>query len=421
MGQEFWNSAINFVDVCIVYYTIQLIRCVLFSFAVFAFVFLLRKTVLRNRVFLKGALWSLFLPTLFIGRMRFFYENRVGVWFFSGLTELCMSHIWVGRLYLCGIFLYAVLLFYRRRKLKKMVAGMEKRNVGGTFVHVAKAPVTPSAAGLFRPVIIVPEVILKEYSEEEIRLILLHEKTHIRLGHLLFYLLWNVLRVFLWLNPLLATGTKYFREDMEEICDFVTIQKSKGKAYTYGQLLLKSMRILQAEGEAFNMYAAFAGDREYRDIRQRVKRIAGYKPYKETAAASILVAAMLYAAGAVFWMQKASYGRYTLIDYIAVYDMGTGTELISDGKALRQAVRYDESCIYIKTEAFQELIRNSTVPDEALCFYCGGYYKLPGIGGGGCCGYLEAADLEMQDLEDGILKIEYVEQVDIFGCILKML
>ena len=55
----------------------------------------------------------------------------------------------------------------------------------------------------------------------------------------------------------------YFREDMEENCDFVTIQRSRRNAYTYGQLILKSMRILQVEGEDFNMYATFTGDKEY--------------------------------------------------------------------------------------------------------------------------------------------------------------
>lgn len=49
-------------------------------------------------------------------------------------------------------------------------------------------PVTPSTMGVFRHKIVIPEIILKEYSREELQTILLHEKTHIRLGHLLFYL-----------------------------------------------------------------------------------------------------------------------------------------------------------------------------------------------------------------------------------------
>lgn len=82
-----------------------------------------------------------------------------------------------------GVFLYAALLFYRRRKLKKMVAGMEKRKVDGTVViYVTKTPVTPSTVGVFRPKIVMPEAILKGDAGKEFQTILLHEKTHIRLG-----------------------------------------------------------------------------------------------------------------------------------------------------------------------------------------------------------------------------------------------
>lgn len=414
----FWNSGINFLNACAVYYVVQLVRCVLLSFVVFAFVFALRKTVLKNRVFLKGALWSLFIPVLFIGKMKFFYENRIGVKLFSRLTVACMSHIWVCWLYLCGVFLYAALLFYRRRKLKKMVAGMEKRKVDGTVaIYVTKTPITPSTVGVFRPKIVMPEAILKGYAGKEFQTILLHEKMHIRLGHLLFYVLWDILRALLWLNPFLAVGTKYFREDMEEICDWVTIKRSGDKAYAYGQLLLKSMRVLQAESEDFNMYATFAGDKEYQSVRQRVTRIAAYKPYKGVVAVSTLVATMLCVVVAFLWTQNVSYERYNPIDSIDVYDMGTGTKLVSDGKVLREAVSYDENYIYVNAETFQELICDSNVSYENICFYCGGYYKLPGIGGGSVgFGYLATANLE-----NGILKIEYVKHEDIFEHIFKML
>lgn len=297
-----------------------------------------------------------------------------------------------------------------------MVAGMEKRKVDGTVVYVTKTPVTPSTIGVFRPKIVMPEIILKKYDSKELQTILLHEKTHIRLGHLLFYLLWDILRAVLWPNPFLATGTKCFREDMEEVCDWATIRRSEGNAYDYGQLLLKSMRLLQKESKDFNMYAAFAGDKEYQSVRQRVKRIAAYQPYKRAAAAGELIAATLCVAAAFLWTQSASYGRCNPFDRIAVYDMETGTELVSDGEALREAVSYDERYIYIHVELFQEMIKDSTISDENICFYCGGYYKLPGIGGGGDYGYLATADLE-----NGVLKIEYVKHTDIFARIFKKL
>ncbi|MBD5479148.1 MAG: M56 family metallopeptidase [Lachnospiraceae bacterium] len=416
-AQEFWNIRIRFLNLCAVYYVVQLIRCVLFSFIIFALILILRKTVLKNKVFFKGALWSLFVPVLFIGKMKFFYENRIGVKLFSRFTAMCMNHVWICWLYLCVVLLYTARLLRRRKELKRMVTGMERRMVDGTIIYVTDIPVTPSTVGAFRPKIVIPEVILKEYDRKEFQTILLHEKTHIRLGHLLFYLMWDILRVLLWLNPLFAMSTKYFREDMEEICDRVTIKRSECKAYDYGQLLLKSMMILQAESEDFNMYAAFTGNKEYRSVRQRVTRIAAYKPYKRAVAAGTLIAVVLYVTAAFLWMQHVSYGRCNPLDSIVVYDMGTGTKLISDGEALREAASYDENYIYVNTKIFQELIKDSTVSSENICFYVGGYYKLPGIGAGsGGFGYLETGDSE-----NGILKIGYEETEDILGLILKII
>ena len=152
--QEFLDRGISFLNICAIYYVIQLIRCAIVSLVPFAFVFLLRKTLLKNRVFLKGALWSLFIPVFFAGKMKFFYENTVGVILFTWWTVLLTKHVWINWLYLCVAFIFGARLICGRRKLKKLVAGMEKRNLDGNTVYVAKMPVTPSAIGVLRPKII---------------------------------------------------------------------------------------------------------------------------------------------------------------------------------------------------------------------------------------------------------------------------
>ena len=46
--------------------------------------------------------------------------------------------------------------------------------------------VTPLTVGLFAPKIVIPKVMLESYSREELRSVIQHERTHIRLGHLWF-------------------------------------------------------------------------------------------------------------------------------------------------------------------------------------------------------------------------------------------
>lgn len=392
--QEFWNSGISFSNLCAVYYVTQILKCIQISFIVFVFVYFLRKTLLKNRVFLKGMLWSLFIPVLFVGKIKFFYENTIGIILFSWWTEICKIHIWINWLYLCGIFVYAVRLFYKKRKLKKLVAGMERRILEDTFVYVTKMPVTPSTIGIFRPQIVMPEVMLKEYDRKELHTILLHEKTHIQLGHLLFYFLWDILRVLLWLNPLLTIGTKFFREDMEEICDWVTIQRSEGKAYAYGQLLLKSMRVLQAENENFNMFATFAGDKEYQNIRQRVTKIALYRPYKQTTAVGTRIIAMLCIIAAIIWIQNISYDRYNENDSMLTYGYdGNNVTFFDNHDVLRQMITYDDNYVYVDREAFENYLQENNASGDIFIVF-GGFYKLPGIGGIGCSCYYESGSKE---------------------------
>ena len=399
--QEIWDSGVGLLNLCAVYYVIQLLKCVQISFVIFTFVFLLRKTLLKNKVFLKGALWSLFLPVLFVGKIKFFYEDTIGAILFSWWARICQIHVWINWVYLCGVFVYAARLFYKKRKLKKLVAGMEKRKVDGTFIYVTKMPVTPSTIGVFRPKIVMPEVILKEYNQKDLQTILLHEKTHIQLGHLLFYFLWDILRVILWINPLFIIGTRYFREDIEEICDFVTIQRSQSKAYTYGQLLLKSIRVLQIENEDFNMFATFAGDKEYQNIRQRVIRIARYKPYRRIVAVSTLIATVLCIATVVIWIKNISYDRNNANDTMFTYGYdGKNVTFYDTNDVLQQMISYDENFVYVDREAFENYLQENNAKGDIFIVF-GGFYKLPGVGGIGCSCYYEFGSKEQ------VVKIPY--------------
>ena len=73
MAAEFIGKGMELFHLAVVYYGMQLIRCALVSLGVFVVIWILRKTLCKNHVFLKGAVWSLFLPVLFVGKMKFFY------------------------------------------------------------------------------------------------------------------------------------------------------------------------------------------------------------------------------------------------------------------------------------------------------------------------------------------------------------
>lgn len=404
--QEILDWGAGFLNLCALYYVIQLIRCAMFSFAISVVVFFFRKTFFKNRVFLKGALWSLFLPALFVGKMKFFYENAAGVIIFTWWTAVLTKHQWISWLYLGITAIYAFLLFNKRKRLYKLTAGMEKRYVDSTAVYVLDLPVTPFAIGVFRPKIVISKAVLEEYDKKELSMVLLHEKVHIRLGHLIFYFLWDILRILLWINPLLTIGAGFFREDMEEICDRVTIRHSGDKAYDYGRLLLKSIKILQAESKDFNMFATFAGDKEYKGIKKRMMEITRYKPYKSIAAAGILAAAVLGVAGTVMWIQTISYDRCNENDSMFVYGYdGREVTFFDNSDELRQMISYDDGYVYVDRAAFEGFLgKRSAAGDVFIVF--GGFYKLPGFVGIGCSCFYET------DLEEDVVKIPYENPMD---------
>ncbi|MDE7299199.1 MAG: M56 family metallopeptidase, partial [Lachnospiraceae bacterium] len=355
--------------------------------------------------------------------MKFFYENRLGSRLFFRWTMLSMKHVGVCWLYLCGVFLYGFLVLRKRHRFKKLISGLEKRWLEGTAVYVADGPVTPSATGVLHPKIVMPGIILEGYGRDEIEMILLHEKLHIRLGHLLFYLLWDILRVLLWINPLLTAGMKFLREDMEEICDRAAIRRSGGNARAYGQVLLKSMRLLQTAEEELHGCASFTGgDRsenrrfpgsflrkyrgqardmhgyKYEKTRQRIARIAGYRPYRRRAAIGAAAAAVLCVAGALTGLQRISYARYSADESVLVYgyDDGEGVVFVDNSDELRRMISYDDSYVYVDRGAFERFLDGRRRAEEEIFIVFGGFYKLPGFGSGGssCCYEIVSEDKE---------------------------
>lgn len=420
--EELWRTLsgiFNFFDVCAVYYGLQLIRCGIFSFGFFGVVLILRKLLPQNRIFLKGSLWFLLIPVLFVGKLKFFYESESGTSIFSRLTDFCMNNTWLCRIYLLCAVIYFVLLLRKRRKLKKLILNMEKSEFEHTPVYISDIPITPFTAGVMKPKIVIPRIILEKYSSEEIQTILLHEINHIKLLHLVFYLLWDIMRVLLWINPLFMIGVKYFKEDMEKICDKVTIQKSGKNAYAYGEILLKTIKLLRSESNNFNMYAAFSGEKEFGTIKSRVKEIAGYEPYKRKNALCIFICSVLFATASIFCIKAYSFKSYSNYDVLSVYDIESQTLITEYSNVIENAVRYDEQYIYIDVNALKKLMENSGMSGREIYIFCGGYYKLPGIGAGGSCEYLQMSE-RITD-SSATIKIDHNNSEDILCKILKFL
>lgn len=384
MTEILWMHCSSFfllLNQCVLYYSIQLGRCALLSFGILALVMLLRGTVFRKNIVFRAMIWGVFLAVPFLGKLKLFEQNlwicRPFLWW----SDACFLYWPVRYGYALGIAVSAAMIIRKRKIFSGMIRHMEKCRVCGQEISVSEQTATPFAAGLFHTKIVIPKAVLDNFSMEELEMILLHENTHIRLGHLWYYLAWNVIQVLLWPDFLLKVCMKSLKADLEDICDSVTIEKSGRTAYEYGMLILKCIRLLREEN--VGIAAAFTGEKDYRNVKQRMLRITGHRPYKKWKVSVACVSGLAVLTGIFLLICQCSYPRYT-----KEYDMVLSNEageiwILHDSEMLRNAFQADGKKVYIERKVMDTILREYQIEETDFWLLFGGYQKLPGMGGGG--------------------------------------
>ena len=376
-----WSQIGRLLNFCAAYYTTQLVRCAAFSFMLTGLVMLLRKMFFSRRAFIRGLLWSSFLLIPFLGKLKLFYENKAVVVITGRITHETMTCLWADRIYMAGILIAAVCIFGKRLRLRKSAAGMEKVFLDNMQVRITDMNVTPFTVGLFAPKIVIPKVMLESYSREELRSVIQHERTHIRLGHLWFGLAWDVLRCLLWVNPFLTVCQKQFRADMEDICDRVCIQGSGRTAHEYGMVLLKTLKLLSSESETAPPTVTYAGEREFADMKRRMGEIVGFRPYRKKLCVGMVATAFLMIAAMLLAVHTHSYARCNESRDILVGNYDGEPQVISyDTEELSQMISYDDRYVYVERQAFEDFLEENNAEGEIWIVF-GGFYKLPGLAG----------------------------------------
>ena len=411
-----WSQIGRLLNFCAAYYTTQLVRCAAFSFMLIGLVMLLRKMFFSRRTFIRGLLWSSFLLIPFLGKLKLFYENKAVVVITGRITHETMTCLWADRIYMAGILIAAVCIFGKRLRLRKSAAGMEKVFLDNMQVRITDMNVTPFTVGLFAPKIVIPKVMLESYSREELRSVIQHERTHIRLGHLWFGLAWDVLRCLLWVNPFLTVCQKQFRADLEDICDRVCIQNSGRTAHEYGMVLLKTLKLLRSGTEGTPPAVTYVGEREFKDMKRRMGEIAGFRPYKKRMCAGMAAVIFLMIASMLLAVHTHSYARCNESRDIMVGNYDGEPKIISyDTEALSRMISYDDRYVYVERQTFEDFLEENNAEGEVWIVF-GGFYKLPGL-----TGIAESCTYE-NNSEDEVVWIPYESITDdwYFG-LLKML
>ena len=108
-----------------------------------------------------------------------------------------------------------------------------------TLVAVAHLS-SPAVFGFWRVRLLLPEDALAQLTDQDLRLLFLHEMAHVRRQDMLLNLLLMAVQFVHWFNPLVWLGLHRLRADRELVCDAMVLQRTRPEERSnYGSLLLK--------------------------------------------------------------------------------------------------------------------------------------------------------------------------------------
>jgi beta-lactamase regulating signal transducer with metallopeptidase domain/5-hydroxyisourate hydrolase-like protein (transthyretin family) len=153
----------------------------------------------------------------------------------------------------------------------------------------------PATTGVFRASIVVPEGLLASLPPDELRLVLLHELTHVRRWDVLTDHVAALLAAVHWFNPIAWLALVCMRRERELACDAAVLRHLGGReSCRYGHTLLRVAQQLSAPAPLPGAVGVLGKDRS---LVRRIRMIATYR--KPTAGGKMLGALLLLALAAL--------------------------------------------------------------------------------------------------------------------------
>ena len=210
-------------------------------------------------------------------------ERKLDVWAVAGW-------VWAAGALAVAAYTLAVNLRFalrvRRSRQPVALSGATARSLRGMRVYCSRAVPSPCLMGVLRPYIVVTPLALE--SEQRLRHVLMHERSHKRQGDHWFALLRSAALVVHWFNPLVWWAAALSREDGENACDALALRAlGEEERIDYGKTLLAFLHKKPSASALVNTSTAMAQSRG--QIRRRIALISKKRKY------TVLLAALAVA------------------------------------------------------------------------------------------------------------------------------
>jgi hypothetical protein len=172
-------------------------------------------------------------------------------------------------------------------------------------------------------------------------------------------------------------------------------------------MLLRNLKAIRKTTSSQGTLALF-GTTAFRSLKHRIIGIKEYKTYSPKRAHISVAASILAVFLTLILIKIISYQRINAMNNISVYNATDfETIILVDNSDLSATSSFDDKYLYFDADLLDQIIDLDKYKDKELWIYFGGFYKLPGIGGGG-----EVAVVKGIDIGTGMVKIPYEEAQD---------
>jgi len=159
----------------------------------------------------------------------------------------------------------------------------------------------PAVFGVWRPRVLLPETWLKEASDEELYVVLLHEIAHVKCRDTLLNWVCIFVRSVHWFNPLVWYAFRRLRRERELFCDALVLRRlHPTQRVAYGNALIRIAEQLSGGPPSPTLVPVLQHKPE---IHRRIHMIANYKPMAWTLSA--IFALMLIALAGITFTRAA--------------------------------------------------------------------------------------------------------------------
>ena len=143
-------------------------------------------------------------------------------------------------------------------------------------VVIAPPPGALALFGFLKPRLVLPENALRKLNDRELRMIFLHELTHVKRGDILLNWIIIFASSLHWFNPLAWLAMRRLRADRELVCDAMVLSRlAADERRAYGNTLIKLLDDFSGAGFCPSLAPVLNHKQE---IKRRVTMIAEFKP-----------------------------------------------------------------------------------------------------------------------------------------------